>query len=736
MTVEEQAAPTVLPFEGADEWVSAIARRAQCPADTVRIELARQQIRPPAGWGARHHLHLEGMLFAGVKTPTDSPREPYVFHIKFEGGVAALGTHSENDAGKSSVIRTLRWGLRGRCHLQPDVRKWMRAVLVEFRVDDERLAVAFAVNDGEPWGAVLQLRDEVDYSVLASRIRIPAEALREPAPADGSTPANGVFTVMASYLEELNAIEVARFASSEDFERVMDVIMLDRLGFPRVPTWQRRPGEQQAHEGDGVLGELGWATWSSALSITAPSIPVVLGEEPRAVVRLLQMYLGSPWAITVAAIAARKGQISSQIGVLQRRLDDQRAAHEDDLGDLRRRLREVKSELEALPAPVDLADLDQRVQGAAEAGHQAAAAEARYREESLRYGQVSRLLEAAEADVAAVREAHLTRRFWHALKPSCCPRCDTDVTEERWARERAGQCSLCDNPLQLPPIADASQDAATEIDAAALEKLLSNNEADVDLLDDLTTAQLQVRQLEQHLAVVDAARDEAKQARDEAHQRWRAAQADVGAQPNRSVEQWHTLMMERAAIEARIDERENVRPTANLDRQLSELRNQQRIVLAAETEAKKRHTEDQEDLLQKVSAKLTDLGKELGVRNLERALLRGNGHMRVTKGGETCNFGQLEDGERLRLKIAVMVALMRVSEEAGVARHPGLILIDSLGREELNPRNMVDMLGELVKLTTEVPHLQVVLTSAYGDRLVEGLGHERVLLAPPGKPLW
>jgi hypothetical protein len=80
----------------------------------VRVELARQQIRPPAGWGPQRHLHLKGMLFAGVKTPKDALRTPYIFHIQFDQGVTAFGTHNENDAGKSSVIRTLRWALSAR----------------------------------------------------------------------------------------------------------------------------------------------------------------------------------------------------------------------------------------------------------------------------------------------------------------------------------------------------------------------------------------------------------------------------------------------------------------------------------------------------------------------------------------------------------------------------------------------------------------------------------------------
>ncbi|MCM4082332.1 hypothetical protein [Paractinoplanes hotanensis] len=736
MTDQIPLTPTVEILDGADHWIGAVAKRARCTPDEARIELARQQIRPPAGWGPQRHLHLDALLFAGVKTPKGQPRTPYIFDIPFTHNVTAFGTHNENDAGKSTVIRTLRWALRGRSQLQNDVRKWMRVVVLQFSIEDERLVVAFAVNEGEPTGAVMRLRQPIDFSGLRQRLDEPIEALRDEPNPDAHNATNTVIAAVHGYLHEQHAVAVAEFDSSDDFERVMDDLMLERLGFPRVPSWQNRPSAQQAHDGDGTLGELGWQTWSSALSITEPSVPVVLGEEQHAVVRLLQMYLGSPWAITVAAIAARKGQLSSQLGILQRRLQDAKGTQSEDLAQLQAQLRTIDEELKTQPPPGDFTDLERRIEAAAQAGRKAAAAEAVYRQASLNYGEVSRLLESAEADVEALHEAKLTRRFWHSLKPSCCPRCDTDVSEDRWARERVGQCSLCDSPLD-----EVGEDPNTEpqqpLKVTDLDQLLSDGtDLDIDSLDDLTAAQLQMRQLEGQLAIVDRQRDGAREARDTAYQGWQAAQQAATTGPEKNLARWQQLWTTRAVTAARIEERQNTRSTSGLERDIEEVQRQQKIVKAAENEAKEHLRGDQEDLLRMVSNQVAILGKTLGVRNLESVTLVGNGHMPVVKGGEKANFGGLEPGEKLRLKIALIVALMRVGEEAGVARHPGLIVIDSLGREELNPKDMISMLAELVKLTREVPYLQVVLTSAYGERLVEGLGQERVLLAQKGQPLW
>lgn len=53
----------------------------------------------------------------------------------------------------------------------------------------------------------------------------------------------------------------------------------------------------------------------------------------------------------------------------------------------------------------------------------------------------------AEQDLAAVREAAVTKRFWHSLKPSCCPRCDAQVQQVQWERELEGACSRSNSPI-------------------------------------------------------------------------------------------------------------------------------------------------------------------------------------------------------------------------------------------------------------------------------------------------
>ena len=89
------------------------------------------------------HGLVVGFFMFSRRSPTQAPPTP-----------AAIRTTSD-----SSVLEVIRWALRGRCRLQPDIRSWLRQVQVTFSVGGELLTVEFTVRDGQPDGAVYQGTD-------------------------------------------------------------------------------------------------------------------------------------------------------------------------------------------------------------------------------------------------------------------------------------------------------------------------------------------------------------------------------------------------------------------------------------------------------------------------------------------------------------------------------------------------------------------------------------------------
>lgn len=736
MTDLWDASAETAPIVGADEWIAEIARRAKAEEADVRRVLAAESVRPPTGWStSRRSLAVRGVHFAGIKQLRDAPPAPFSFATAISPGVTGFGTHDENDAGKSSVLHIILWAIRGRTDLQDDIRLWLRGVLVEVDVNGERMAVVFSVHNRRPRGAVLALAAdaEVPWEELGEASEHVVRSAYETS-GDAKAPTPDLIEQINAALRPHVQHELASFSSGADMERVMDGLMTARLGFENIPSWALRRDGDRIDDTDGTLGMQGWPTWSGALLISDPSIKVVLGEEKFAAVRLLQVYLGSPWAPVAAAAQAHAKQLDNRISVLNRQVVQARTAHSGSLEELHREIEQIDAALtdEApAPDPIRLSRLAGELKEASEAY---ATANAVWLHHSQAYGESSRLLKSAEADEAALIEAAHTRRFWHALKPTSCPRCETDVAPERWAAERAGNCSLCGSGLDLT--ADLTHTAVTP-SPQELRQLLTEDadSIDLDALDDLSQTRLAIMQLSDVLSGQETELDQAKRARALAADSLANAREQLELVDASAGERRQALQLRRAELTGQLNERRGAKVMLFTE-QIDALRGRAKIITAAETAAVSRRNADQGELLARVNEQLTAIGQYLGVAQLTRAELNGAGHMAVTKGGSTRPFGKATDGERLRLKIAVVAALLRVGQEAGVTRHPGLLILDSVGREEANPAHVTRMLEELLQLTEDIPGLQVILTSAHGSYLTQTLGTERTHLAEPGNTLW
>jgi hypothetical protein len=160
------------------------------------------------------------------------------------------------------------------------------------------------------------------------------------------------------------------------------------------------------------------------------------------------------------------------------------------------------------------------------------------------------------------------------------------------------------------------------------------------------------------------------------------------------------------------------------------------ILLAARDEADERSRTASGELFASLAEEIVELGQAFGIANLESVVLDRAAHMRVTTGGTPTAFSHLTNGEKLRLKIAVVIALLRLGERLGVGRHPGLLLVDSPGREEMVEEDVSHILGELQRLAGELPHLQVITASAQYDAVAAALPEDHLVAGPSQEEVW
>lgn len=160
------------------------------------------------------------------------------------------------------------------------------------------------------------------------------------------------------------------------------------------------------------------------------------------------------------------------------------------------------------------------------------------------------------------------------------------------------------------------------------------------------------------------------------------------------------------------------------------------VILSHATEVAKTEVENAaKEMLERSGELIKDLLVRLGMRDVEQVVLKRNANVEIHKGGSESTFGKLASGERLRVRIATVIALLQASQQFGAGRHPGLLIIDSPAKEEMADANIEEMLAALSELAADV-NLQLFMAFRGTARALQHFPEERCLLAAAGKTLW
>lgn len=638
-------------------WLEAVAEKAGMSLTVAELALRKRGIVADRPLRPAPTLTIRRIAFRGEKRGTAQGAIDFDWS-ELTAGVWAV-TSQRNLRGKSTVLEILLWALRGRPKgLQDDVRRWLSSVCVEFDVDDQRYVVEFAVDERVPRGSL---------------------ARRRPS---GETD------------------ELDRFMSDEGFEAAMSRFMMNTLDLDPVTAMQGKEDERK-------VVEHGWAALSGGLYFGGDH-KQLLGEVQMGGLpaRMLQMYIGIPWATTVMQASTVKRELEQEAEkaskaataaakdaeIARARIDGELQAAKKILDGFAQ-VTGTASEIERLAgevarlSPIAL-DLAQRL----------ARAEAETTE-------LERLATGDERAVRDLRENIVATQFFNGLKPVCCPRCETRVSNERLKRESADlSCSLCAEEIPIDEM------EGTDDGLDAIEQRFAAAKAAADRARANTNA-LSVKSKSSSDELENARRELTKAATSATFEERRKAELDV------------------ARLEGALKERQTPGRPVIVSSDVT-------LINAAHAEADKAYNAGRGDILERLNTEILALGQRLGVQMLEEVKLNTNASLRLTKGGESTSFSKVTAGERLRLRIATAVALIRVGQERGLGRHPGLLIVDSPAAEEVSPDDLTAVLSELQAISRETVGLQIIIGSANASAIVDQLGEQWCRSATGDDYLW
>lgn len=499
-------------------------------------------------------------------------------------------------------------------------------------------------------------------------------------------------------IEGGNRLVLDTFSSADGFEAVMSGFFMGQLDLQMLVT--------RADRGDkGVDQPHDWV-WLSGAMVFEPAPENLFGSYQALGSRMMQMYLGVPWTNAVNDVQAAKSRIEIKAlqaaSELERTRDRRRTRIEEidvEIACLRRKLKGLPS---AEGQRADLAEANRRFaeeQGRLRSAVRSMAVASEDREAAkLAY-------DAARRDLREFKEGRAARTVFRSLDPVCCPRCDEVFDEERrQANHQDHTCVVC-GTLEQPEGNPARQEVGLRGAVAEADARLTSQD--------------------RRKAALAAAMDAARTGMREAEATARSLEAAF-AEPSSA----YPLELELARLEARKEELgvDEAGPSGDAD--------DEQILKIAERVTQAAFKPLQDELLEEVSVLIKDYAVRFGVESLEEAKLLGNTNLRMRKNGGKAWFGTQTDGEKARLKIAATLAIIKVAERRGLGRHPGLLLIDSPGSNEMVDRDYSNLIAGLAEVAREIPHLQVFVTAASSETILGHVPRERLLYAERDQYLW
>lgn len=631
--------------------IDRVASRCDLSTDDVERIFIAHGVAPSPVRAAPRSTQLIRLHVVGERIGHVAPG-PIDRTFEFDCGVTVIS--GPNLCGKTSILELVTLMMRGRSNdLQVDVRQWLRYVSLDLLINGQPIGMRVSFPPGSA---------DLERGMILSG---PLEALAIAGHSPAEIPSG--ITVLASAAEE------------DDWEAAVASLMLSRLALEEVLIFTSVGGDDR-----GRINRHGWAAYFGAIYPPAAANRVVLGTTAASglPIRLLQVFLDLPGAALRARVHATVQALEKEHQILQRRRENatagtagRRAQAERVLADAERVLAEVdaRNPAEDLTA---LADLSAKLS-------------ARFVEQRQEAERATTAWEAAkkarisdERILLNLQESTAARKVFRGLDPVACPRCETSIDDGRRQNEQqTNSCAVCAHPL---PEQDTEED----------ERLIQEAEAALSAS----------RRAEEVLAgTVDAiSRDleTAHAAVDDVDVRLRAALAA-------------RTMADRAQAELAVAAARGALDALQVGETVTEEPLVLKVLRGTEVELDRDLRDASASIYADLSEQVTALAIRFGITEIDGVVVKGNATMDIYKGGaDSSPFGQQSAGERLRLRYALLVALLRVAHDHKMAGHPGLLLLDSLKAEEVQDEDAQQLLRGLVEIAGEVSALQVIATTA------------------------
>ncbi len=265
-----------------------------------------------------------------------------------------------------------------------------------------------------------------------------------------------------------------------------------------------------------------------------------------------------------------------------------------------------------------------------------------------------------------LREAVILQQHFTGISVTLCPNCDTAIEEEAVIHERENHaCRLCGKPAHAVPTEEL---AAMEAEAEECKKRCKDAEYVREAI------RHQISRVDDELVVLTLDIEHAQQAASMGIS-FALPTSDEEEECEQLLTTIGTLLSELTINRAR---------AAGRQPEIHRLEIHQRIVKKVRDVLKGVADHRNKIKLSKLEEFTRHTAQRIGAESVTNVSCSPFGTVKIHKHDQPVAFTQIKnEGERLRIKLAFFLAMMRLSRENGGGRHPGFLIIDQPGSNEM-----------------------------------------------------
>lgn len=635
-------------------------RRDEVPLKLIRDVVESVSLAPQVRQSVAPRLCLHRLRFTGEKRLRDSEPQAIAYDQSFQSGVNVVLIPG-NLVGKSSILKTIKFALTGDdADYDVDVRSWIQKVWLQFTLNDAPFTVHVAKDEG----------GGVPGYVSSGHTIADIDGVAAPA------------TVLHAWRVQ------------DEMRARLHRFFLDALGLAEL-SWT-----QQTDSG-AERRTTTWRTFFQALAIPDSSENYLLLDEEHSMGNqdglLLSSFLGLQLVEPLNELLVEGGKTRAE----NRSTTEEKKRAEEEIKSLDDERRQVSAALAVIDTAqrerraevIDTPDA-RRLQGLNRGLGETLAELVPVR---VRRDELGTEVRRLRAQARSQREAVALELHFTGLEVSLCPNCDAGVDDAAIERERVEHhCRLCGNSAHSA----SAEDVAVMTERAAA---LDDQAAETTRLRDSFAAQvrdLEAKQQQIEAEIVSVERviqrgpDYALPTADE-EQRKAALLESLGG-----------IRVKLALAHAVVGRTSEGGGEADL-----RLEVQKKLREILRREAERMNAE----VLEHLGRLTTEMTARIGAHSITDITCSPFGKLALSKNGERLrSFGSIKNpGERLRVKLSFFLAMMRLGRIAGAGRHPGFLMIDQPGSDEMVEEDFAALARVLREVDRDLAdELQIVCFTA------------------------